>query len=133
MIVAGIGCRRDVGVNEVVGAISASLAQHGIDPVRLGALATSVVKGKQAELVQAARRLSLPLIAIGTAELAAVDARCFTDSSASRKRTGLGSLAEAAALAGAGGESQLVGPRMVYGNVTCALALSREETLKEDQ
>ncbi len=134
MIVAGIGCRSTVTAEDVGAALAAGLGAYGIDHGCLGALATSADKQHQPGLVDAARRLGLPILAFDSAALAAADARCSTNSAVSRQKTGVGSLAEAAALAAAGTGSRLVGPRLIRGHVTCAIAIGKDETQsKENQ
>lgn len=114
--VAGIGCRRGVAADEVLAAVAAARAAHA--GVTVDALAT--VPGKVAEpaLGEAARRLGLPLLAVAPAD----DAELLTRSVASQAAAGTGSVSEAAALAAAGAEARLLGPRIVVGRVTCAIA-----------
>lgn len=117
MMVAGIGCRRGVGAAEVIAAVEAARAVHA------GAFdALAVVEAKAAEpaLAEAARRLGLPLLVVAPAE----ETRLLSRSEASRAATGTGSASEAAALAAAGPAARLLGPRLVVGRVTCAIARS---------
>ena len=65
-----------------------------------------------------ARRLGLPFLIV-----AAGPAPVLTRSAASLAAAGTGSAAEAAALAAAGPGARLLGPRIVLGPVTCAIAI----------
>ncbi len=114
--VAGIGCRRGVAAAEVLAAIEAACARHAV--AVLDGLATVPAKRNEPAVAEAARRLALPLLVVAPAE----DARLSTRSPASRAATGSDSASEAAALAAAGPGARLLGPRLVVGRVTCALA-----------
>jgi cobalt-precorrin 5A hydrolase len=122
MIVAGIGCRSGVDTESVVEAIESALASVGMEPGALAALATVPEKAGEAAIVDAAHRLDVTLVVADPAALAEAAARCMTDSAHSFAATGTPSAAEAAALAAAGPQSRLLGPRMALGSVTCALA-----------
>jgi cobalt-precorrin 5A hydrolase len=119
--VAGIGCRRGVGAEEVLAAVAAArvaVAVGGRD-----GLATVPGKGDEAGIAAAAARLGLPLVVVAPAG----DAAVLTESRASRAATGAGSASEAAALAAAGPGARLLGPRLAVGRVTCAIAVGAGE------
>jgi len=113
--VAGIGCRRGVSVAAVLAAVEAARGGR-----RLDALATVQAKRGEPALAEAARRLGLPLLVGAVAD---GDPRLISRSAASRAATGSGSASEAAALAAAGPEARLIGPRLALGPVTCAIAV----------
>lgn len=115
-MVAGIGCRRGASAEEVLAAVSAARVGHGA--ARLDALATLEAKRDEPGIAEAAARLGLPLVIAEATE----DARGLTRSAASLAATGAASVSEAAALAVAGPRARLLGPRLVLGRVTCALA-----------
>ncbi|MBP7243317.1 cobalamin biosynthesis protein [Amaricoccus sp.] len=117
MTVAGIGCRRGATAEEVLAAIAAARARHGL--ARLDALAALDRKRGETGIAEAAARLGLPLL---IAEPAGDAPGMLTRSAASLAATGTGSASEAAALAAAGPGARLLGPRLVLGPVTCALA-----------
>ena len=89
-----------------------------------GADVMAVVRAKAAEpgVVEAAARRGVPLRVGG----AGWRRRLVTRSAASVAAVGVGSASEAAALAVAGPEGRLVGPRLVVGRVTCAVAVTEE-------
>jgi len=123
MMVAGLGGRRGVATADVLAAVAAALAAAGRDLTALSALATSTAKAREAGLRDAARALGLALHALPDAALLAAGPRCLTRSARVLVATGLPSLAEAAALAGAGEGGVLLGPRIAAGGAaTCALA-----------
>ncbi len=116
--VAGIGCRRGVTVAEVLAALDAACGARGVS---VDALAVLPGKRGVAALGEAAARRGLPL---RIAEGAVAPERLATRSAASLAVTGTGSASEAAALAVAGPAARLLGPRLVLGRVTCAIAVS---------
>ncbi|MFC2969091.1 cobalamin biosynthesis protein [Acidimangrovimonas pyrenivorans] len=119
MIVAGIGFRAEAPLAALQEALQEALARAG---GAVQALATEAGKARAPQAVALARALDLPLIAIAAEELA----RQETPSRSPRvaARFGTGSLAEAAALAGAGPGARLRGPRVVSadGMATAAIA-----------
>jgi cobalt-precorrin 5A hydrolase len=127
MIVAGIGSRKGVSKEQVLGAISAALGAHDIDLARLDALATGKLKQHEDAIFQAGRQLRRAVIIIGDAELAEAGKRAESFSALSLERTGAPSLSEAAALAAAGPDSRLLGPRIALQSVTCAIAISGDK------
>lgn len=118
--VAGLGSRHGVNAAEVLAAVSAARAAFGA--LELDALATLPAKAAEPGFAEAARCLGLPLLIAD----AAVDGRLATLSEASRAATGSGSASEAAALGAAGPSARLLGPRIVAGRVTCAIAVSED-------
>ncbi|MGO4833122.1 cobalamin biosynthesis protein [Rhizobiaceae sp. 2RAB30] len=121
MIVAGIGCRKNTDTDAVLSAIDDALSCHGLAAGQLDALATVPQKRGEQGIRDAAARLGLPLVIAGEAELLEVET--LSHSSVSLETTGTGSASEAAALAVAGRAGRLLGPRIVAGAVTCAIAV----------
>lgn len=126
MMVAGIGCRKGVGERQVMEALASALSAHGLGLPALNAIATAEAKRTEPAIGDAARRLGLPLHIVRDDALQAVADGCLTASEHSRAISGLPSLSEAAALAAAGANAKLLGPRTVHGDVTCALAQTKE-------
>lgn len=124
MIVAGLGSRKDVSAADVLSAIRVAAGQHRIETGKIGLLATGEKKASEPAFAEAALRLGLPLKIMSEAALAAVGERTITRSGRSEAVTGVPSLSEASALAAAGPDSTLLGPRVALGPVTCALARS---------
>jgi cobalt-precorrin 5A hydrolase len=111
MIVAGIGCRRGCPAAEIVALVGRAGA--------VDAIAAPEWKQDEPGLLEAAGSLGLPVWFVGKDALAAVQHRCPTRSAAVEAATGLGSVAEAAALAGGG---VLARARFGSGWATCAVA-----------
>ena len=124
MIFAGIGCRKGAGGEAVQAAITAALAGCGLGADTLAGVATSSNKRDETGIKAAAAALGVPFITIAQGELEAAGDRIATKSQRVLNRTGVGSVAEAAALAAGGAGARLLGQRLVVGAVTCALAQS---------
>jgi cobalt-precorrin 5A hydrolase len=119
MIVAGFGCRAGCPAEELIAVLhdaEAACASHA------EALAAPGFKRHEPGLAEAAARLGLDLRWIDEAALHAVAALCPTHSEAALRTTGHASIAEAAALAGAGPGARLIQPRIARPGATCAIA-----------
>lgn len=121
-MVAGIGCGRDTKAAEIVALIDIALKQFDVAKGDLAALATESTKAGEPGIIEAARQLALPLLRCSLAQLDAVDDKLLTRSERVLALKGTASIAEAAALVGAGRNARLLGPRITAGRVTCAIA-----------
>ncbi|TPL90939.1 cobalamin biosynthesis protein [Mesorhizobium sp. B2-3-13] len=124
MMVAGIGSRKGVTVEDVLAAIETALEAHGLAMSALSALATAALKKDEDAIAAAGRKLNLPVIIVDDAALQAASPRTLSNSSLSGDLAGTPSVSEASALAVAGKGASLLGPRTVLGAVTCAIAIS---------
>ena len=122
MIVAGIGARKNVTVDEVLAVFDAALATHDLPRAAISALASSSVKSAEPGIAEAASQLGIACQGLSDELLRVADCDTTTRSDASIAATGLASLSEAAALAAAGPGGSLLGPRIALGPATCALA-----------
>jgi len=122
MIVAGIGCKKDVTVAEVLAAVETALEAHGLTPAALSLLATARLKGSEAGIIAAGAQLNLPVILVDDAVLREMSVLSHSDKSLAV--AGTPSVSEGAALAAAGEGARLAGPRTAVGPVTCAIAVS---------
>jgi hypothetical protein len=86
------------------------------------ALFTIDAKRDEAGLHEAARLLDLPLVFLPLEALIARSRETLTHSPRVEALTGVGSVAEAAALVGVGPGSVLLGPRLASARATCAIA-----------
>ncbi|MCY4550173.1 MAG: cobalamin biosynthesis protein [Defluviicoccus sp.] len=122
MIAVGIGCRRGSPAERIAAAIGEALARAGLPSSRVDALAAPDFKAREAGIAAAAANLGLPLRLVERSRLDAVQALCATSSAAAERATGLGAVAEAAALAACGRNPVLVQARIARDGVTCAVA-----------
>jgi cobalt-precorrin 5A hydrolase/precorrin-3B C17-methyltransferase len=95
-LVVGVGASRNVTPAEVLSLIDAALAEAGLSPSSVTALATVDVKAAEPGLVAAARQRGWPLLTYPAARLAAVPVP--NPSQAALAAVGSPSVAEAAAL-----------------------------------
>lgn len=127
MIIAGVGLKSNAQSKDIAAAIEAALATHGRARNELNAIATHADKATAAGLREAAEQFALPVLAISSDAMHAVADRALTSSSRSLEITGLPSVCETAALAAAGADARLLGPRTKSATATCALAESDPE------
>ena len=129
-LVLGLGCRKDVPASMVIDAVRTLLAQQGLEPLALTALATVNEKLQEPALLALAKSLHLPLRGFAASDLA----RCPTPnpSAAAGKRFNQPpfSVCEAAALLAAAqifpaGTPRLLVPKTtVQGQLTMSIALA---------
>jgi cobalamin biosynthesis protein CbiG len=125
VVAIGIGCRAGVPGEMIAALARRALAQAGAPEGELR-LFTLAAKADEPGLLEAARLLGVSLAALPLAALKAQADRILTPSAAAQARFGAPNIAEAAALAGAGADGRLIGPRLAADGATCAIALSRE-------
>lgn len=99
-LVVGVGASRGAPVDEVLGLIESAVRDAGLSLKSLAELATVDAKAAEPGIVEAARRLGVPLVTHSAEELAAVEVPNPSD--APLAAVGTPSVAEAAALVGGG-------------------------------
>jgi cobalt-precorrin 5A hydrolase len=119
-VAVGIGCRKGCPA-DAIEALARKALGHVADAVPLG-LFTLIDKQGEPGLVEAASRLGLDLTYLSRDALNARTADIQTRSKAAESLFGVPSVAEAAALVGAGPKSVLIVPRIAEGGATCAIA-----------
>lgn len=122
-IAIGIGCRRGCPAEAIETLVRQALDHVGA-AVPTG-LFTLGDKAAEPGLVEAAWRLGLDVVPLPRMALQARSADIRTYSVQAERLFGVPSVAEAAALAGAGDGSKLAVPRIANLNATCAVAVSR--------
>jgi cobalt-precorrin 5A hydrolase len=128
MLAAGVGCRANCDVEELVCALTAALQSAARDLAEVHAIYAPDFKRDERCLALVADRVGKPVIWLSMGELEKHSRRALTFSERVVQRFGVPSIAETAALAGARALSpaavavRLLGPRTVHGGATCALA-----------
>jgi cobalt-precorrin 5A hydrolase len=117
----GVGCRRGCAAAAIAALVERALAIGTVSAGEQALFTTEHKRGEQG-LRAAAERLGLPLYYLSDELLRAVQSRLATRSAAAERRFGIPSVAEAAALAGAGPQSVLLVPRINDNGATCAIA-----------
>ena len=120
-LVVGAGCSRGCPVEELLALIGAVLDEAGARPDAVRALATVDRRADEPGMVAAARHHGWPLVTHAPPALSAVEVP--TPSAVVASHVGTASVAEAAALLSAGGDTLLVTKRR-SAHATCALAES---------
>lgn len=131
LLVAGIGFRRGTDAAEIAGLIGRALGRAGAVPGDLCAIATAADRAGEPAIRDAAATFGLSPLPIAPAALEACDGRVPTRSSRIERLRGVGSLAEAAALAAAGPDAHLALPRIASAGATCALATPQRAVPKQ--
>lgn len=124
MMALGIGCRKGTPADVVLAVIDEALQTHGVKLARPLVIATGAIKADEEGIREAAHQLGAEFVVLFDETLQSVVSLTHTRSETSLAHTGLPSLSEAAALAAAGPNARLLGPRHVSQGVTCAIALS---------
>jgi cobalt-precorrin 5A hydrolase len=122
MIVAGIGCKKDAPQGSIEAVITLALEACGMTRDRLTALATHVSKRNETGIEQVSVLWGLPVLAFTTHEMDGVTDQVETHSERVVELKGVPSVAEAAALTGAGLGARLLAARVATHDATCAIA-----------
>src|SRR5262249_29776188 len=128
MIAAGIGSKRGAPASDIEAAVRTALARAQISADALDAIATMQAKSGEPGIREAAEKFGVAFVIVPELELTAARGRVETRSERVTALAGVGSVAEAAALAAAGPASTLIVPRVIVGPATCALAASPQES-----
>lgn len=99
-LVVGVGASKGAPVDEVLGLVESAVRDAGLSLASLAQLSTVDAKSEEPGIVEAARRLGVPLVTYSAEELAAVEVPNPSD--APLAAVGTPSVAEAAALVGGG-------------------------------
>ena len=123
MIVAGVGCRREITADELEKVVRMALGMFQLPAERLDAVATESEKATDPAFAEVARRLSAKLVACTVGDLDRVAGQVLTASKLVLEAKGVPSIAEASALVAAGRNARLLGTRVATAQATCAIAV----------
>ena len=121
----GLGARRGVAADDIVALVTRVANEHRVNVAEL-ALCAHESKTGEAGLHEAARLLGVELRFLSAEALRERRGMTATHSPRVKAMFGVGSVAEAAALVGAGPGSRLVAPRVVTPVAACAIARRAE-------
>ncbi len=119
-LVAGVGCNRGTGADEILDLIHGVLARHGLSAQSLAVVASIDLKADETGLREAAAALGAAFVCFQRSELARVEG-ISSPSPMVQKHVGVGSVCEAAAILGARGGALIV-PKHKSANATVAIA-----------
>lgn len=121
-LIAGIGLRPGTSEGDILACLDQALAAAGLAASEGLRIATLNSRINEAGLMAAATARNAELVAVPDEALKGYEAACATRSTRIASLYGVGSVAEAAALAAAGPGGTLLQPRIATNRVTCALA-----------
>jgi len=121
----GIGARKGVDARELARLVREVAARRGVD-LQSATLATIEARDDEPGLRDAARLLDMAVVFLSLENLRARDKDVPTRSARVEEIFAVGSVAEAAALAGAGSGSILLAPRVATTRLACAIARATE-------
>jgi cobalt-precorrin 5A hydrolase len=124
-VAVGIGCKRGCSGEVIVALVERAIAAAACARAP-AALFTHEAKISEAGLASASNALGLPLVFLDAQVLRQASLRAATNSPRVMAMFGLPSIAEAAALVGAGPSSVLLVARMSEGGASCAIAGKKE-------
>jgi len=114
----GVGCRANASAEATVRMVREACARAGVAEASLHAPASL----RNPALAEAAAQLGLALHRHDAAALMAAAPRVVSHSARVMEKFGVGSVAEAAALAGAGADAEIVVAKFSADGVSCAVA-----------
>ena len=120
-LVAGIGCNRNTGADEMRELLLATLQAETLSPASLARLASVDLKADEPGLAALARELGLPIDYFSREEIRQVEADVPTPSARVRHHIGVNSVCEAAAILASRGGTLIVTKRSSR-NATVAVA-----------
>ncbi len=121
-LVVGIGCERNASADEVITLVSQTLNTHNLAPASIAAIASIDVKSDEAAIHAAARYFHVPARFFTPEELCKESPRLKNPSALVEKEVGTPGVSEAAALAAAGPQSELIVEKTRSLRATCAIA-----------
>ena len=121
-LVAGVGCERGTDPGEVIELVAATLAEAGLSPKSLAAIASIDVKADEPALHAAARHFGVPLRLFSAAELAEESDRLANPSPIVLAEVGTPGVAEGAALKA----GELLVEKRKSRRATCAIGRAPE-------
>jgi cobalt-precorrin 5A hydrolase/precorrin-3B C17-methyltransferase len=126
VLALGVGCERGASTGELQALVDETLAEAGLAPGALAAIASLDLKSDEEAVLAQAENLGLPARFFTAAELEAEAPRLANPSEVVFSEVGCHGVSEGAALALAGPDSELIVPKRKSARATCAVARSPE-------
>ena len=121
-LVMGLGCERHADPSELIALAEQVLSDHGLSPASLAALTSIDLKADEAAVHAVAAHFGIPARFFSVEELNRETPRLKNPSEIVAKEVGVPGVAEAAALAGAGPNADLIVEKTRSTRGTCAIA-----------
>ena len=123
-IAIGVGCRKGCASEAILALVRRAVARAASEGAQ-AELFTHEAKRFEPGLIEAAERLGLPLVFLDQTRLGAASPGAATTSAKVMTLFALPSIAETAALAGAGAGAELLVSRISSAGASCAVARAR--------
>ncbi|MCK5623249.1 MAG: precorrin-3B C(17)-methyltransferase [Alphaproteobacteria bacterium] len=124
VLALGVGCERGADIAELRALIDETLAEEGLAPGAVAAIASLDLKSDEEAVLACAEHLGLSARFFTAAELEAEAPRLATPSETVFREVGCHGVSEGAALALAGPDAELIIPKRKSARATCAIARS---------
>lgn len=118
----GVGCERHTPPEDLISLVEKVLAKNNLAPASVACIASIDVKADEPAIHAVASRFNVPARFFSTTELNAEISRLKNPSEIVAKEVGTPSVAEAASLAAAGPQSELIIDKVKSQRATCAVA-----------
>lgn len=128
-LVMGLGCERHAEPSELIALAERVLSDNGLSPASLAAITSIDIKSDEVAIHAVARHFGVPARFFTADELNRETPRLKNPSDVVAKEVGVPGVAEAAALAGAGTQSELIVEKTRSTRATCAIARSQAPVL----
>ncbi|MEL6210920.1 MAG: cobalamin biosynthesis protein, partial [Pseudomonadota bacterium] len=123
-IALGVGCARNCPSEELSQLVHATLRSAGLPTEGIAGIFSLDLKADEAAMLDLASDMNVPFRVFGSDRLEQETPRLANPSDIVFAEVGCHGVAEAAALAAAGPEADLIVEKQKYANATCAVALS---------
>jgi cobalt-precorrin 5A hydrolase/precorrin-3B C17-methyltransferase len=130
VLAIGVGCERGISANRVRAAVDEAIHANELAKASVACIASIDIKADETALHAAAEHLDVPARFFAADELARETPRLKNPSEIVAREVGTPSVAEAAALAAAGPESELIVEKVKRHGVTVAIAKSPTPILR---
>jgi cobalt-precorrin 5A hydrolase/precorrin-3B C17-methyltransferase len=130
-LVMGLGCERHAEATELIALAERVLSEHGLSPASLAAVTSIDIKADETAIHAVARHFGVAARFFTADELARETTRIKNPSDIVAKEVGVPGVAEAAALAGAGAEAELLVEKTRSARGTCAIARAPHPLLNQ--
>jgi len=122
-VIVGVGARKNASENQIIAAVDSALARVNLPVERVERLATVDIKKDSVSMVNAAKKLGLPIEFLSVEALRSVKHDGLSpDSKLVKEKIGVGGVCERAALITAGKNATLILKKMKMNGVTVAIA-----------
>ncbi len=132
VLALGLGCERDATPVELSELVRSTLAAHRLSPQAVACVVSLDLKEDEKAIHALAAELDVPARFFSAERLAGEEHRLANPSPVVRRAVGIAGVAEAAALAAAGPDAELIVAKIKSARATCAVARARSAIDPDD-